>query len=469
MKSLENSYRIVGLTIKNLFGDKNYNFNLNKNPRVTILYGLNGTGKTTILRFIKNILNFNFRSIEKVVFDSFKFKLENQCSIMYVKGENEESKIIYTSKDNSSNDYWEPFSKLDISYGLEELRPNQMDLINFYAYLRGSNLITEFADIYKLPEKVGKYKFYDRIFKSRLGKLEYVPPNELFDILKPYLKDNILPFPIWFFKFTGDNSIRLIESERLITFKRDKKKEKNYKERVINDYSRHLLLLKRDLIEDFNKISQIQNSTFPKRVINTLKKKSIKTSPNSKDLKELMDLIREEERNLTSKGLLIKGNKEEPPIDKDSLEEGEIAGVISLWIKDSNEKYSIFDDLLDSIIIFEEILNESHLIDKIIKFDGKGGFYFYSSKTKQRLNGDKLSSGEQHAVVLFYFLIFLAEENSIVLIDEPEISFHVIWQNNFIDHIIRIGRKKGLTFILATHSPEIIYGRLSLVRKLEFN
>ena len=122
---------------------------------------------------------------------------------------------------------------------------------------------------------------------------------------------------------------------------------------------------------------------------------------------------------------------------------------------------------MDSIITLENILNESHLIDKIIKFDGKRGFYFYSQQTKQRLNGDKLSSGEQHAVVLFYFLIFLAEVNSIVLIDEPEISFHVIWQNNFVDHIIRIGKKRGLTFILATHSPEIIYGRLDLVRKLE--
>ena len=134
MKSLENPHRIVGLTIKNLFGDRNYDFNLNRNPRVTILYGLNGTGKTTILRFIKNILNFNFKSIEKLVFETFKFKLENQCSIKYTKGETkEESSIFYLSKNDSIIEDWKPFSKLklDTSYGPEELKPNQMDLINF--------------------------------------------------------------------------------------------------------------------------------------------------------------------------------------------------------------------------------------------------------------------------------------------------------------------------------------------------
>ena len=466
---MTDSHRIVGLNIKGLFGDKNYEFELNQNPNVTILYGLNGTGKTTILNMIKNILTYNFNAINEIIFDSFQLKLENGFSIQYIKGKiKEESKIGYFSENNKSRYEWQPFSKLKAG-GPKELRPNQMDLLNFYISMQNTPIIEDFNKIYEMPEKLGRYRIHEIITDFRIDDLRGLSPFGLYDLLKPIFRDKKFPCPEWFLKVIDHNPINFIESERLIKFRKDKEKNKKSEIRVINSYSDHLLKLKKNVIKEFNNISQLLNSTFPKRIIDKFKDNSLNAILDSAKLKDKIDSIRQIEKNLISKGLLIKGYKEEPPIDIESLEKGNIAKILSLWIEDSDKKYSIFDDLLESIDLLEKILNKSHLNDKIIKFDNDVGFYFYSLSTNQKIKGDKLSSGEQHTVVLFYFLIFLAENNSIVLIDEPEISFHVTWQNYFVDHIIKIGKKKDLTFIMATHSPEIIYGRVNLIRTLKSN
>ena len=39
-----------------------------------------------------------------------------------------------------------------------------------------------------------------------------------------------------------------------------------------------------------------------------------------------------------------------------------------------------------------------------------------------------LSSGELHLFIIFYEIIFNTYKNSLILIDEPELSFHISWQ-----------------------------------------
>jgi len=40
-----------------------------------------------------------------------------------------------------------------------------------------------------------------------------------------------------------------------------------------------------------------------------------------------------------------------------------------------------------------------------------------------------LSSGEQQEVVMLYELLFCVQPGTLVLIDEPELSLHVVWQH----------------------------------------
>ncbi|QUW17893.1 AAA family ATPase [Agrococcus sp. Marseille-Q4369] len=81
----------------------------------------------------------------------------------------------------------------------------------------------------------------------------------------------------------------------------------------------------------------------------------------------------------------------------------------------------------------------------------------------------RLSSGEQHLVALFTMLLFGAAPNSVVLLDEPEISLHAAWKHAFLDDVVRISELNGLQVIIATHSTAIINGRWELTEELAFS
>jgi predicted ATPase len=70
-----------------------------------------------------------------------------------------------------------------------------------------------------------------------------------------------------------------------------------------------------------------------------------------------------------------------------------------------------------------------------------------------------LSSGERQLVVILTHLMFnrAAREANILIIDEPELSLHLRWQEQFVAALQ--GASEGLQLILATHSPSIILDR----------
>lgn len=67
------------------------------------------------------------------------------------------------------------------------------------------------------------------------------------------------------------------------------------------------------------------------------------------------------------------------------------------------------------------------------------------------------SSGEQAVVMTVLGIASEIENNSLIIIDEPEISLHPEWQEKFIDLLVRtFSGYHGCHFILATHSPLLL-------------
>jgi len=95
----------------------------------------------------------------------------------------------------------------------------------------------------------------------------------------------------------------------------------------------------------------------------------------------------------------------------------------------------------------------------------KKGFIFETSDG-QSISPADLSSGEQHELVLNYELLFKVQPNSLILIDEPELSLHVVWQQQFLKDLQEIIKLAGFDVLLATHSPEIINDRWDLTVEL---
>src|SRR5262249_41229213 len=74
------------------------------------------------------------------------------------------------------------------------------------------------------------------------------------------------------------------------------------------------------------------------------------------------------------------------------------------------------------------------------------------SKKGDKIGLASLSSGEKH--ILRIFTAILYDENTTILIDEPEISLHIDWQRELIKSMRTLNPTSQ--FILATHSPEIM-------------
>lgn len=68
----------------------------------------------------------------------------------------------------------------------------------------------------------------------------------------------------------------------------------------------------------------------------------------------------------------------------------------------------------------------------------------------------QLSSGEQQIITLFSKIAVKAKNRVVFLIDEPEISLHVQWQQALPSLFSQIAEQVKCDFVIATHSPTLI-------------
>lgn len=73
---------------------------------------------------------------------------------------------------------------------------------------------------------------------------------------------------------------------------------------------------------------------------------------------------------------------------------------------------------------------------------------------KQKLSPFQLSSGEKQMLVILLTTLVQDNKNSILFMDEPEISLHFDWQKKLIGYITELNPNAQI--ILATHSPAVI-------------
>ena len=66
----------------------------------------------------------------------------------------------------------------------------------------------------------------------------------------------------------------------------------------------------------------------------------------------------------------------------------------------------------------------------------------------------RLSSGEKQFIIVMLTILLQRNQESILIMDEPEISMHLDWQRNLIQNIQKLN--PNCQIILATHSPGII-------------
>jgi predicted ATPase len=95
--------------------------------------------------------------------------------------------------------------------------------------------------------------------------------------------------------------------------------------------------------------------------------------------------------------------------------------------------------------VYDDVKYEIYVRD--IDSDGSG------SQEGRKLELKVLSSGEKQIVSLFSHMYLSGQSEFFVVIDEPELSLSVPWQQRFLPDILKTGRCTGL--VAVTHSPFI--------------
>lgn len=106
--------------------------------------------------------------------------------------------------------------------------------------------------------------------------------------------------------------------------------------------------------------------------------------------------------------------------------------------------------------VFSDIIKKSAFAHKTMQIDPRYGYRFIADNEERTILAvDKLSSGEQQMLIMAFELLFMAPDDSLVLIDEPEISFHQMWQVDYLANLQSIMALRNLQCIVSTHSPQI--------------
>ncbi len=419
---------------------------LNLTEHITIVYGINGIGKTMLFKILDSFFNSNFSKLVSFPFDRLMIEFENNDTISFFNSE-KDFFIEYQSKGNKS------------IFDLGQLKSAE--------HIKDEKVIRQLRRL--LPMPVSQYSDNELIFHQTD---EILTVEEIIDryseMLPSELKqEDSIKNKTELDRIIKSTNLYFIQTQRLIAFNYLKRKQQYGMER---DYNLNKVETVKKYSEELSEIIQERHREYAKRseeyelsLGKRLRSKEVKTYSDLEELKKENKVLEAKRNELKSVGL-FEEIKEDYSNIPDTIDEIERA-VLSVNIQDMKNKLKIFDELYERLKKFLDILNHKRFSYKKISIHPKKGFVFENDYGKP-LQVTELSSGEQHEIVLFYELLFKVTENSLVLIDEPEISLHVVWQKEFLTDLEDIVKIRHFDILLATHSPSIINGNWDLTVEL---
>ncbi|MGM0789887.1 MAG: AAA family ATPase [Bacillota bacterium] len=453
------------ITIVNFNDQGTLELDLSQN--LTILTGDNGAGKTTILNLIFNILNGDFKNVNKVRFEKIILELNVNNSAS--------DSIVKTIEINNYSDgleinyfllnshYCIDYKKVNLpfaeySYELkfpkdetEESDSRPMFLISSICE-EIENLIAkhkqlEFINI--LKENIIYFPTYRRIDSDifQLMEQSYIANNEEdFNLIKKA-----------FNQFPHDGRVVGVNDEDIDRL------FKSYSERCRKLNSEGLNRVLKSFIEELiistynNGLTQSLNNEYsdlyvkaPEQLIELSKELGIEKI-NEKEIRDYFANHREVMDNLSNNKTSSKSNKKRGDFENLKLlllRIGEnnnnlIMRLIDLYdkhMKKVNKELEPFEYLRRSFKAF---------------FKDKIQLYFYDYSIELSLHFRHLSTGEKQLITLLsYAALSLGKKTykPLIIIDEPELSLHISWQMKLLASLLEL---PDINILLATHSPYI--------------
>lgn len=443
---MEDIVIISNLKVNGLYG--NYNYSVNFNKDITLLYGTNGCGKTTILNIITSIITGSIYKLFSYKFESIILtyidEKENNSTNQIVLLRKDEDEIEISFRSNTSL-----IKKLQIPEDRRR-RIDFYDEIYFEEYSVLKRIRTEFNFVYLALNRATALSNSDDFYYMRHRRF-YVEEDS---IVEP---DRV------------DPEIRYVEN--LIC-----KQYMNATAVVnkINNEFRDSILKSALDVNIQTDLDKFLSSTS----ISTLKQTDVGKIKNSymKILSDLQ-LVSGEERKqyaifFEDYSSLIKGIENQLEL-KDMFalftafnEMKKIQGIVDIAAEAEKQKAKVMSPIELYLNTVNDFISTSDF-EKKIEINIDGIIYFTTKDSEKALSIQYLSSGERQLIVFFANLIFGVKDTTsgIFVVDEPELSLHLSWQKVFVKKALEVN--KNVQFIFATHAPEIIGNYRDKSKKLQ--
>ena len=414
--------------------------------RITIIHAPNGFGKTAILRMVDGLFNSRYSELRALPFKAFGVELDDGQSLTVTKRHHDRA-----PEDRPDRPIRESITFRTNGHPQFEKKPTRD---------KDARRIPIDAIEHEIPDLV---RVAENLWQNSNGQI-----LDLDDVLEKY--DEIFPFrtpesqdePAWLRKLKEGVDVRLIRTDRLLASpegqQRHRRRGRVTSMPTVMNFSDDLASEIKSTLARYAELSQSLDRTFPSRLVSQPPNADV----TKQKIAQNIEGFEAKRTRLVDAGLLDKEQDEQFQIPQ-TIDESKLS-VLSVYVRDVEQKLAVFDSLASKIDLFKTVVNE-RFHHKQMRISKEGGITF-TTDAGQPLQATSLSAGEQHEVILLYELLFKVREDSLILIDEPEISLHIAWQEQFLEDLHKMTRLSRFDVLIATHSPQIISDRWDLTVEL---
>lgn len=429
MASAQQLRRLQRVEVDGLFGLYDHCIDLELNDRVTFLHGSNGVGKTTVLRMIDAVLTDRFDYFSSVPFKRFLLRFDDEAELELDPQEWQTGggRIRLTARG-----YYE-------SVAVESALSDAAAIAAEVGHLvRERDIWVDIRDGELLTDSEVVREFAGLRLSSGLAMRHRVAGEDVQKLRE----------------FLDGTKAHLIEAQRLVRPRRPGQ----VLSRVV-DCSKDLKRRIDDTMAEYGRQAQALDQTFPQRL---LQRGGANDNLSIEEIQRRMSELDRKTKELKDIGILDETRTPRFQLVGDMGKAQ--AGVMTLYVDDTANKLRVLEDIASRARLLLRSLN-GKFQHKQMRVDRNEGLVV-AGDHGDSLPPDSLSSGEQHELILHYDLLFRVAPNTVVLLDEPELSLHLQWQSTFLSDLMDIVQLSSFDALVATHSPWIVGERDDLMVEL---
>lgn len=412
--------QIESVKVEKLFGLYDYEFNkeIGQNPSgFMILYGDNGTGKTTILKILYHLFSSEVQRGHKSQLANIRFK-----------------SIVVRLVDGS--------------------------IVEAYRVASNSGYLGDYSLRYRKGEKDISCKMTCKYDEER--GLYYIPSSD------PVSKA-VSAYYSFLNIFKENNILYISDDRREDGYKRASIEGKNDKnkygesEEIIKEMKALQEWIISQVLEETKKGEEGTSEIYSRILANFTKRPPESNEERSFErLQQALNELTQKADRLVNLGFIPNPDYNmvlSKIAQVDKKKEEVVYNILAPYLETQNKKMNALDNLADKVLFFTHSLND-YLYRKTAEYSVSEGLRVFPIENRAPISYSKLSSGEKQLILLFGKIIRASTMDSLIIIDEPEISLNIKWQRMLLDTMKYLVRGSNVQFVIATHSFEILSGHL---------